>query len=466
MREQLNGDKILSPKQAEALRCLIYGDVIELLYGGAAGGGKTWLGCFWVWYMCRKYPRIRIVIARRHLKDISTATLPSFYKVCAAMESRPGYIYKAERFWRYNGSLSIITHSRNGAQIHFVDTEYKPTDPLYDRYGGQEYTCGWCEEVQETSRKAYNALRTRIGRQLNDEYGLKPMMLSTCNPSKGWIYTDFYLPFRDAKLPEGRAFIAATIGDNPYLSAEYRSVMENINDPVVKARLLEGKWEFEDDDSQLISALTLSNTLSAIFIPGPVRIGIDVALDGPRADKTVIAIVTGNRLERIEVISASEHTGDPAGFDLWLTERIFSIVSDYRLEPNAARIDYSGVGANIWQLLRTNFGLLCFPFKGGSPAIGRAGKMQKFANVRAQAWWELKEKIRLKQLVLPQSYDEELWQELTALRYNIRADVVQMEDKMYLRRRLGRSPDKADALMMACFDLPTQTGEKPRIALR
>lgn len=452
---------LLSPRQVQALQLLHLDSTNELLYGGAAGGGKTWLGCFWIWYMCRKYPRTRYVVARRHLKDLINATLPSYFKVVTVAEGAGKADYKPERYWLYNSRKETITHARNGAQIVLVDTEYKPTDPLFDRYGGGEYTAGWCEEVQETSRKAYNALRTRIGRHLNAELGIHPIMLSTCNPAKSWIYTDFYRPWREGKLPPGRLFLPATIDDNPYLTEEYRSILHGISDPAMRARLLSGSWEYEDDDGQLIPARLLVNALQALPTPGPVRIGIDVALGGPRADSTTIAIVRGNTLEGVEQIQAGDYTGDPSGFDLWLTDLLAERIREAgALEANAVRMDYSGIGANLWHLLRANHGLAVYPWKGQQPPIQRAGRPIKYANLRSQAWWELKEKCRLKAWKMPAIYDEELWQELTAVRYSTRSDTIALEDKHYIRHRLGRSPDKADALVMALFDLPAgQTGQ-------
>lgn len=451
---------LLSPRQVQALQLLSLDSTDELLYGGAAGGGKTWLGCFWIWYLCRKYPRTRYVVARRHLKDLINSTLPSFFKVVTVAEGAGKADYKPERYWLYNSRKETITHARNGSQIVLVDTEYKPTDPLFDRYGGGEYTAGWCEEVQETSRKAYSALRTRIGRHLNAELGIHPIMLSTCNPAKSWIYTDFYRPWREGKLPPGRLFLPATIDDNPYLTEEYRGILQNISDPAMRARLLSGSWEYEDDEGQLIPARLLVNALQAPAMAGPVRLGIDVALGGPRADSTTIATVRGNALESIEQIQASDYTGDPAGFDLWLTDLLAERIREAgALEPNAVRMDYSGIGANLWHLLRANHGLAVYPWKGQQPPIQRAGRPIKYANLRSQAWWELKEKCRLKAWKMPAIYDEELWQELTAIRYSTRADTIALEDKHYIRHRLGRSPDKADALVMALFELPAgQTG--------
>ena len=464
----MDASSLLTPRQVQALAIINDPTTKEFLYGGAAGGGKTWLGCFWFWYMCRKYPRTNYVLARRQLKDLTNKTMASFFKVCQALEGRGNSKYNPDRFWRYNDRDKKITHLRNGSQIFFVETEYQPTDPDYDRYGGGEYTCGWCEEVQQTSRKAYNALLTRVGRHLNKELGINDVMLSTCNPSKGWLYTDFYLPYKSGKLLPGKVFLPATIDDNPYLTEDYRAKLQNLGDPQMRARLLSGSWEFESEDNQLLPARLLANTLSAQATGQEVRMGIDVALGGPRADSTTIATMRGSELVSLEQIMASDYTGDPSLFDSWLTGLLAERIRETgALGPNAVRLDYSGIGANLWQLLRAQHGLLVYPFKGGAPAIPRVGRPVKYANIRAQAWWELKEKARLKALKLPAVYDEELWQELTAARYNIRADVITLEDKHLLRARLGRSPDKADALVMAAFDLPSgQTGQAGAIVIR
>ena len=98
--------------------------------------------------------------------------------------------------------------------------------------------------------------------------------------------------------------------------------------------------------------------------------------------------------------------------------------------------------------------LKVFPFKGALAPFPRKGSNLKFWNLKAQSWWEAKEKIRLKKIKIPADYDEELWQELTAVKYTNRNDTIGIEDKSQLKRRLGRSPDKADAFILALFDIP------------
>lgn len=40
-------------------------------------------------------------------------------------------------------------------RIDFLDLQYKPSDPLYERYGSIEFTGGWIEEGGEVNFGAY-----------------------------------------------------------------------------------------------------------------------------------------------------------------------------------------------------------------------------------------------------------------------------------------------------------------------
>lgn len=444
-------------KQRKALKYLLDDDTESVLYGGAIGGGKSWLGCWWLWYMCRKWPNTVYFLARRQMIDINRSTLGTFYKVLRSIEGKDSPDYDPDRFWRYSKGYNTITHRRNGAQIVFVSTEYLPADPNFDRLGSTEYTAGWFEEAQETSRRAFEVLSSRAGRQLNAELGIKPKILLTCNPAKNWLYTDFYLPFTKGELPKGKKVILATLLDNSHLAAEYKERLEKMTDIQLKQRLIDGNWDFEEEGGFLISPANLANCISTLADGERVKIGVDVALNGERADKTIIAIVRGNALEALKEIDPLDFTGDPALFDFWLAEQIAAIVKQYPImSADDVRIDAAGVGSSIYNILNKILPLKVFPFKGALSPFPRKGSSLKFWNLKAQSWWEAKEKIRLKKIKIPADYDEELWQELTAVKYTNRNDTIGIEDKSQLKRRLGRSPDKADAFILALFDLPEQ----------
>ena len=162
-------------KQEEALEFLIDGDTEEFLYGGAAGGAKSWTGCVWLLFMCLIFPETKWFIGREELKRITESTLITFFKVAKA--------YGAEGTFRFNAQKNFILFN-NGSRIDLLELKYKPSDPLYERFGSTEYTGGWIEEGGEINYGAYEVLKTRIGRHYNDKFGIMAKIFITCNPEE------------------------------------------------------------------------------------------------------------------------------------------------------------------------------------------------------------------------------------------------------------------------------------------
>src|SRR4029077_7309020 len=74
----------------------------------------------------------------------------------------------------------------------------------------------------------------------------------------------------------------------------------------------------------------------------------------------------------------------------------------------------------------------------------------RFSNLRAEMLWRLREALDPgsgENVALPP--DERLTAELTSARWKPKGDTIQVEDKDEIRHRLGGSPDRADAVMMA-----------------
>lgn len=79
---------------------------------------------------------------------------------------------------------------------------------------------------------------------------------------------------------------------------------------------------------------------------------------------------------------------------------------------------------------------------------GAADDPQRFRNWRAEAFWKLREALERGEVSLPN--DDDLRADLSALRYLFTQDGrIQIENKDEVRRRLGRSPDRADAVALA-----------------
>ncbi len=70
-----------------------------------------------------------------------------------------------------------------------------------------------------------------------------------------------------------------------------------------------------------------------------------------------------------------------------------------------------------------------------------------FINVRAEIFWLLKEALERGEVSLPD--DERLIAELSAIRYQYSANgKIQLEAKAETKKRVGRSPDLADAAVL------------------
>ena len=84
-----------------------------------------------------------------------------------------------------------------------------------------------------------------------------------------------------------------------------------------------------------------------------------------------------------------------------------------------------------------------------------------FANLRAELWWSVRELARRKRIVIPKKFGS-TWSELIepSYHYNSRGALV-VEEKDKGKARLGRSPDGADAFVLALSRL----GTRPNIFL-
>lgn len=220
-------------------------EVEDVFLGGGAGGGKSWFICESRLDKAIRYPGYRSFIGRQELKRLMQSTYITWLKVCKYHGLKQGVD------WKLNGQYNYIEMA-NGSRIDLLDLKYLPTDPLYERFGSLEYTDGAIEEAGEVHFLAYDVLHSRVGRHMNDEFGIKPTLLVTANPKKNWIYNIFYYPWKKGLLPKTIAFIQSLYQDNEYTAESYGKQLAKIKDKVTRQRLKDGTWEYENDDGVLI----------------------------------------------------------------------------------------------------------------------------------------------------------------------------------------------------------------------
>jgi len=111
--KRMKGTRIL-PKQREAYRFLRDQYTKYLVYGGAAGGGKSWLGCEWLMQCGFYMPETRWFVGRNNLTDTRESVLVTWGKVA-----------KVHGFNEYRTNDRGIKFN-NGSEVIFLDLTYYP----------------------------------------------------------------------------------------------------------------------------------------------------------------------------------------------------------------------------------------------------------------------------------------------------------------------------------------------------
>jgi hypothetical protein len=260
--------------------------------------------------------------------------------------------------------------------------------------------------------------------------------------------------------PRSRTFIRASVEDNPALMASgYDAVLESLPEPL-RSQLRYGDFnaEGEDDPFQVIPTawirLAQQRWLDRYAEePGPLSaLGVDVARGG--AAKTVLAKRYGRRLAPLE-----KHPGQSTPDGPAVASLVVTALGDERAPVH---LDPLGVGTSPLDILRaTEIDVVPVNFGGASTATDRS-KKYRFKNLRAEAWWKLREALdpaHGEALELPP--DNELLADLCAPRWKLAIAGIQIEEKAKIVSRIGRSPDCGDAVVYAFFVPPPKNKRLP-----
>ena len=165
----------------------------------------------------------------------------------------------------------------------------------------------------------------------------------------------------------------------------------------------------------------------------PVKLGVDVAAYG--SDKTVIAVRKGDKLTELRVYS-QKNTRETAG-----------LVQQASREHGTVRIsvDEIGIGRGVVDSLE----------EAGYEDVGinvaeKSSDSERWHNLRAELWCKFRELLDPEKVGIGLPPDDELLAELASVKYKIDSrGAIQIEAKEDMKRRLGHSPDRADAVVLA-----------------
>ena len=413
--------------QKEAFKYLIDTTTNQLLFGGGAGGGKSYIGCSWLIISCLQYPKTRYLMGRSKLDSLKKTTLNTFFEVCG------DWGIKTDTHFNFNAQSNIIKFY-NGSEIILKDLFTYPSDPLFDSLGSLELTGAFIDEANQISKKAKNVVMSRLRYKL-DENNLIPKLLLTCNPSKGWLYTDMYLPYKQGILKEDMKFLQSLAIDNPNISKHYVETLGKL-DSLTKERLLYGNWEYEDSKGKLFKYDKIVDSFTNEYVKTGKRfLSVDVARFG--SDSSVICVWDGWRCEKIykyQKLSITE-----------LATEVVKVAKDYQIPRSHIVLDEDGVGGGLRDVISGSKG-----FINNSKAIGK----ENYANLKSQCYYKLAEMINKGEIFIQDTeYKESIIQELevVAMKDVDKDNKLAVIGKDKIRESIGRSPDIADALMMRMY---------------
>ena len=433
--------------------------ITELLFGGAAGSGKSYLGTYWVLKTCLKYPDTRALIGRKVLDELLKSTFVTFKKVCQEQGVVEGVHYK-HNYQRNE------TKFYNGSVILWMHLGHKPTDPDFQRFGSLELTCAFLEEAGELVKKCVQIISSRIRHNL--VYG-EPKLFMGCNPSKNFLYRDYYLAKKNNVLEPHRDFIQALTLDNYAPDHPYVKSLRNL-DKIDRDRLLYGNWDYEANEDCIFQPL---NTIHDLFtnsapLSNDKYISVDVA--GAGADRAVIVYWQGLQAQEFHI--ARKCTQQQ------LKDQIEVLKQKHNVRNSNIVIDADGIGLGLAELAFPG----CKKFNNGSaPIIPRDSQKRDrqnvgnkdinlvFSNLKTQCYYKMRDCAKSGELQLKLDKIQEFGENIEGitesslrdyiteeLDYVRRVDIdkdtkIKLLGKDKIKEELGRAPDFSDALMMRFY---------------
>lgn len=425
-------------KQLLAFDYLTDKENTEILFGGGAGGGKSYLGCVWIIYCCLAYPGTRYLMGRAILKTLKESTLLTFFRTCTQ------FGLKKDKDYKYNYIHGVITFT-NGSEIYLKDLFAYPSDPEFDELGSTEYTAAFIDEASQVTHKAYQIVKSRLRYRL-DEYGLVPKLLTATNPTKNFLYAEFYGPNRDGTILSYRKFVQALVGDNPYISKHYVENLKQLN-KVSKERLLFGNWEYDDDPTRLFEYDQILDIFTNVKNHGndvDKFLSVDVARYG--ADRTVIYQWTLLHIERIYIMQKTS-TKD-------VREFIQKLADANNIPRSHIVIDEDGIGGGIVDEMQGVKGFVNNSRAREFPVKPMQLVKHNYANLKSQCYYLLADYVAKGKLSCYKEIHPDTKKYIIEELEQIKRKDADKDGKMAVTPKeeiiemIGRSPDFADAMMM------------------
>lgn len=214
----------------------------EVLYGGAAGGGKSYAICWDAFMRCMKYPGTNAYLFRRTYPELEKTLINTMLTIVPPMLGR--YVATMHEMRFINGSVA-----------HFCYMSDEGSSML--QYQGAEVQWLYFDELTHFTKAMYDYLKTRL--RAPKRLGVHPCVRCASNPGgpgHSWV-KDYFVDSTDVgkqkrikqvEMDEGETetvvieYIPATVRDNPHIDKAYEIELRQ-KPKKLREALLEGKWD-------------------------------------------------------------------------------------------------------------------------------------------------------------------------------------------------------------------------------
>lgn len=439
-----------------------------LLYGGAGGGGKSDLGLGLAFTQHQ-----RSLIIRRKYANLSALT----ERAIEINGTRQGF----------NGSPPPLLRSVDGRFIQFAGCQHlgdeqdwqghafdlKVFDEATQFLEAQvRFHLGWLRSTTPGQRvRALLATNPPISAEGDWIIGMFRPWLDITHPKPAQAgELRYYITAPDGSdlevdgpepvllpgnrapsIPMSRSFIPAFLKDNPYLvDSGYQAKLDGLPEPL-RSAVRDGNFMAAraDADFQVIPTQWVIEAEARWQQQGKpsdvamTAMGVDIAQGG--SDRTVVAWRYGGYYAPPVAVGGSE---TPDG------SSVAALVVRHRRDNCPVVVDMGGgYGGDTLSRLKDN-GIDCERFNAANKSTSTAkdGSKLTFRNKRAEAWWYFREALNPDQeggskIALP--HDPDLRGDLCAPTWQLSTSGIQIESKQDIKKRIGRSTDKGDAVVMA-----------------
>lgn len=444
----------LAPVQVLAMEEFDNPETTQILFGGGAGGSKSFLLCLLAVLRCRNYAGVREGLGRKELKQLKRTT------VATLLHKVHPFLGIKDTDFKLNLDEGITY--KNGSQILFLDLAFQPSDPDMASLGSLELTDAFIDEAGEIHKKAADTLSSRVNRWKNKEHNIVGKTVLSCNPSQNFLRSDYYEPYKrlgagriqkwqhgnvwvdDVLIPAYRAYIRSTVLDNSFIDKNYIENLKKLPTQERK-RLYLGDWDYADDDDSLFPSTLLDKATAYQYPENDEEdkkfkryIGVDVSDKGK--DHTIATLIdNGVIVTQKELKLTEEEKKSEKPLSYLLADELIKFAQQNNFTPTTAKhiaVEGNGVGVGIRDSLRIR-GWYIDVYE----ATGRT---------RSDSYYNFRLDMDAGAIKIMHGIDDgTLRQQLAAHTYEMENQLPKIVKKEVLKGKLGRSPDNADSAMIA-----------------